>query len=197
MRLKTLETVTWVTALTAVIAMLFVALGCGTPDMLTPNRLGIRVAPESSATEYDRAAYKYPASIENEIVDAQGGLFSPYSARCFESIRETDIEHVVAAKEAHDSGLWSAPDSIKVAFATDLGNLTVAAPHLNRQLKSAKDPAEWLPDHNRCWYVGVWITIKARYGLTMDQAEWDAIAPIYWECTPNFKMVIPDCNTGT
>ena len=40
----------------------------------------------------------------------QGGrIYEPYSGRYFESTRETDIEHIVARSEAHDSGLCARP----------------------------------------------------------------------------------------
>ena len=38
---------------------------------------GIRVAPECRCTPYDRDDYPYPQSIEAEIVDRLGGMFSP------------------------------------------------------------------------------------------------------------------------
>ena len=60
---------------------------------------------------------------------------------------------IVARSEAHDSDLCAASLQTRRSFARDLDNLTLAAPHTNRQLKVAKDLAEWLPDLNRCWYV--------------------------------------------
>ena len=35
-------------------------------------------------------------------------MYGPYTGTCFSSTRETDIEHVVAAREAYDSGLFAA-----------------------------------------------------------------------------------------
>ena len=34
-----------------------------------------------------------------------GVVYGPYTSTCFSSTSETDIEHMVAASEAHDSGL--------------------------------------------------------------------------------------------
>ena len=48
-----------------------------------------------------------------------GGVFS--------STRETDIEHIVARSEAHDSGLCAANPETRNRFASDLLNLTLAA----------------------------------------------------------------------
>lgn len=43
--------------------------------------------------------------------------------------------------------------------------------------KSDQDPAEWLPPYEpfRCAYVGTWIAMKLRWGLSVDRAEHDAL----------------------
>ena len=84
-------------------------------------------------------------------------------------------------------------DTGKKAFGNDLDNLTLAAPHLNRYQKIAKDPAEWLPEKNRCWYVAKYIEIKKKYSLTMDSAEAAAILKVYESCG-SFEMAKPNCN---
>ena len=56
----------------------------------------------------------------------------PYMGTCFGSTRETDIEYIVAASEAHDSGLCSADADTRARFARDLRNLTLASPRVNR-----------------------------------------------------------------
>ena len=171
----------------------------GTVDPIEPDPtpaihpvLGVVVAPESRNAPYNRDDYYYPASIEQRIIDNQGGHFSPYTLACFDELGETDIEHVVAAAEAHDSGMGTRTDDEKRAFAQDLDNLTTASPSVNRFQKKDNDPAEWMPENNRCWYVGVWVNVKRKYGLTMDQSEADAILPIYQECTA-FNLIVPAC----
>ena len=154
--------------------------------------LGVIVAPESRDAPYDRDDYDYPASIEQRIIDNQGGHFSPYTLVCFDDLGDTDIEHIVAAAEAHDSGMGTRSEDEKRTFARDLDNLTTASPSVNRFQKSDNDPAEWMPENNRCWYVGVWVDVKRKYGLTMDPAEVEAIVPIYQECTA-FNLIVPAC----
>ena len=61
-----------------------------------PTIHGIRIAPEVRVTPYDRDDYAYPQSIEMSIIVRQGGIFSPYTLRCFNNRGETDIEHIVA-----------------------------------------------------------------------------------------------------
>lgn len=173
-----------------------VSVSCSSPVGAQPQDTvlsGIVITPEVRVTPYDRDDYSYPQSIEQRIIAQQGGIFSPYSLRCFSNRRETDIEHIVAVSEAHESGLSARTDEERKAFGNDLDNLTLAAPRLNRYQKVAKDPAEWLPDNNRCWYVAKYIEIKRKYGLTMDRAEADAVSGVYESCK-SFEMKKPVCN---
>ena len=156
--------------------------------------LGVRVTPEVRHTEYDRDDYSYPASIELRIVDQQGGIFSPYSLACFDSTTATDIEHIVATSEAHESGMSLKTIEERTQYARDLDNLTLASPSLNRHQKSNKDPAEWMPENNRCWYAGKYVEIKKKYGLSMDQVEADSLLNVYESCT-SYEMTIPGCAT--
>ena len=66
------------------------------------------VAPEARCAPYDADAYRYSPSVEAGIVAALGGVYGPYTGRWFASPRDTDIEHIVARSEAHDSGLCAA-----------------------------------------------------------------------------------------
>ena len=114
---------------------------------------GITIAPENRCSPYDSDEYRYSPSVEPRIVEAQGGIYGPYTGTRFASIKETDIEHIVARSEAHDSGLCAAGPATWSEFSSDLLNLTLASPSVNRHQKSANDVAEWLPDLNQCWYV--------------------------------------------
>ena len=57
-----------------------------------------------------------------------GRIYGPYEARYFGSTKETDIEHIVARSEAHDSGLCRAGASTRRAFSNDLLNLYANLP---------------------------------------------------------------------
>ena len=104
-----------------------------------------------------------------------GAVYGPYTGRCFASTRETDIEHVVAASEAHDSGLCAADSATKARFSRDLRNLTLAAPAVNWYQKSGKDAAEWVPDRNRCWFAARVVEVRRAYALTVDCREATAL----------------------
>lgn len=130
---------------------------------------GVPLAPENRCSEYDSEDYPYPQSVELDIIEAQGGtICSPYTLECFESRTETDIEHIVARSEAHDSGLCAADDEVNAQFAADPINLTLASPSLNRYKKKGKDAAEWLPEHNFCWFAAQILAVRLTYGLTID-----------------------------
>ena len=70
---------------------------------------GISIAPEHRCSPYDKDHYRYSQSVEHTVSDAMGGrVYGPYTGACFTSHRQTDIEHIVARSEAHDSSLCAA-----------------------------------------------------------------------------------------
>ena len=151
---------------------------------------GLRIDDEDRCSPYDPDDYPYPQSVEAHIVAEMGDIiYGPYTGQWFSSTRETDIEHMVARSEAHDSGLCAADAGIRRRFASDLLNLTLASPSVNRHQKSARDAAEWLPDLNRCWFAGRVIRLRQEYGLTIDRAEADALDAVLSRCS-SFEMVV-------
>ena len=154
---------------------------------------GIVVAPEHRCAPYDRNDYPYSQSVEAEIVASMGAVYGPYSGTCFAGTWETDIEHMVATSEAHDSGLCGESPDVKAAFASDLANLTLASPSVNRHQKSGKDVAEWIPKFNACWFVERTLTVRRKYGLTIDRAELEAVQAVLADCSSN-EMVVLACD---
>lgn len=157
---------------------------------------GLVVAPEHRCSTYASSDYSYPQSVEPLIVEAMGGrIYGPYTGTCFSSIREADIEHIVARSEAHDSGLCSADAETKRNFARDLLNLTLASPSVNRHQKSDKDAAEWLPEMNSCWFAERVVQVRLKYGLTIDRSEADALERVLSACEST-AMVFTECPSG-
>ena len=168
-----------------------------TPSPTTYRSLVI--ADENRCSDYDADDYSYSQSVEDGIVTGMGGIiYSPYTGEYFDSTGETDIEHIVARSEAHDSGLCDADDDTKDSFASDLLNLTLADPDLNRNEKVDKDAAEWLPEINKCWFTYRVVQVRAKYSLSVDQAEADALEAVLSECS-SFEMVVvdPDAEQST
>jgi len=99
------------------LAVVFLVIGAvGTIDRIpTVGELqaqtswrGLVVAPEQRCSPYDADDYRYPQAVEARIVTELGGVYGPYTGRWFASPSDTDIEHMVARSEAHDSGLCAA-----------------------------------------------------------------------------------------
>ena len=145
---------------------------------------GLTVAPESRCpgNRYDRDEYgsRY-RSKEDDIIEELGAIYGPYTGRCFESDRDTQIEHIVAINEAHHSGMCTADIETKRTFAGDLLNFTLASPEVNGA-KSNLDAFDWLPEKNQCWFAQRVVDVKLKYGMTVDKDEADALEGILAGC---------------
>ena len=154
---------------------------------------GLVIAPEHRCAPYDRDDYPYSQSVEADIVATMGGrVYGPYTGRHYSTTRQTDIEHIVAVSEAHDSGLCAADRTVRRRFASDLLNLTLAAPEVNRcgsGGKCAFDFAEWLPPTNRCWYAARIVAVKRAYALTVDRREAAALERVLSGCESTEMIV--------
>lgn len=160
---------------------------------------GLTVESEDRCSSYDKSEqYPYPQSVEDVIVENMGGVvYGPYTGSYFDNDRQTDIEHIVAASEGHDSGLCSASASRRIQFATDQLNLTLAAPEVNRCSVGGKcgyDPAEWMPEKNQCWYANRVVEVKTKYSLSVDRAEADALEAVLSTCN-SVEMIFYPVNT--
>lgn len=157
---------------------------------------GLVVESEYRCSPYDKKKqYPYPQSVEDGIVNQMTGrVYGPYTGRYFVDDTETDIEHIVAASEGHDSGLCEASPEERVSFATDLLNLTLAAPEINRcgrQGKCGFDAAEWMPNKNKCWFAARVVEVKKKYSLSVDQAEADALEAVLSVCESREMIFYP------
>ncbi len=104
-----------------------------------------------------------------------------------------DIDHVVALKEAWDSGAWAWTSSRRRAYANDLGDsrtLRAVSAASNRS-KGDRDPAQWLPPLTsfRCAYATWWVDIKVRWRLAVDSAERSALRRILSACSAPIQTV--------
>ena len=159
--------------------------GPSPPGDITPGSewRDLKVADEDRCSPYNRENdYTYPQDVEEQIVKRLGGIFSPYTCAMFDSLRKTEIEHIVALSEAHDSGLCGADRATRQRFARDLRNLTLASGTLNRQ-KGSKDATEWQPAQNRCWFAQTIVEVRRAYGLTIDEREVETLERILSKCS--------------
>ena len=147
---------------------------------------GLTVSREIRCTPYARRDYPYPRSAEEAVIASMDGrVYGPYTGRYFASARQTDVEHIVALSEAHDSGLCAAKPETRRRFSGDLLNLTLAAPEVNRCGHGGKcgyDAGEWLPARNVCWFAGRVVAVKLKYDLTVDMREAAALEQVLSGC---------------
>ena len=82
------------------------------------TRRGLVVAPEPLRTPRPRRVPPYSQAVETCIIADMGDrVYGPYTGRYYACRREADIGHMVAASEAHDSGLCAADAAMKRRFA--------------------------------------------------------------------------------
>lgn len=118
-----------------------------------------------------------------------GVLADPYTGMVINFVRGTttssavQIDHVVALSDAWQKGAQQLTTEQRTAFANDPLNLQATDGPTNQQ-KGDGDAATWLPPAKgfRCGYVARQVSVKARYGLWVTQAEHDAIADILAGC---------------
>jgi len=108
-----------------------------------------------------------------------GDWVSPYDGGKWSNPSDIDIDHVVALKEAWDSGAWAWSAAQRKAFANDTSDsrTLLAVTDSVNQSKSDKDPSNWLPplQSYTCTYLGNWIAVKVRWSLSMDSSEYGRI----------------------
>ena len=108
-----------------------------------------------------------------------GDWLSPYDGITVSDPSEIEIDHVVALKEAWDSGAWNWSPEQRTAYANDLtDSRTLRAVSTASNLsKGDRDPSNWLPSDaaDVCPFIGDWLAIKVRWALTMDQSEYGRI----------------------
>jgi hypothetical protein len=121
-----------------------------------------------------------------------GDWVSPYDGATWDNPADVDIDHVVALKEAWDSGAWSWSAAQRRAFAndvTDRRSLRAVTDEVN-QSKGDKDPSNWMPSlvSARCQYLADWVAIKARWQLSMDESEAGRIRNLLTRECPGLRI---------
>ncbi|MGH3738472.1 MAG: HNH endonuclease family protein [Micromonosporaceae bacterium] len=188
------------TLLTAVAASLVAATPAHAAET-TARSLAYQlvVAAESGSSSYDRSYFKhwidnngdcqntrqevliYESRVtptytsSSQCTVARGKWYSWYDGATWTYPSDVDIDHVVALKEAWESGArnWSSYD--RQRFANDLGyawSLDAVTDNVNAS-KGYRDPAEWLPPLTsvRCTYAIHWVAVKYRWRLSVDSTE--------------------------
>ena len=134
-----------------------------------------------------------------------GDWVSPYDGGKWSNPSDIDIDHVVALKEAWDSGAWAWSAAQRKAFANDTSDsrTLLAVTDSVNQSKSDKDPSNWLPplQSYTCTYLGNWIAVKVRWGLSMDSSEYGRIKNLLQSTCSSLDIApipnLPNISGGT
>ena len=131
------------------------------------------------------------SEVDQDCRPLDGVWFSWYDGEEFDDSSEIDIDHMVPLAEAHDSGAATWSRQRKEAFANDLESpeaLTAVSASSNRS-KSADDPTEWKPPLRSAWcqYARDWIAVKAKWSLTADMDEIDALRTMLGTCPDGYE----------
>lgn len=106
-----------------------------------------------------------------------GQWYSYYDGVTITNPSDVDMDHMVALAEAWDSGAYAWDAAKREAYANDQGDprSLVGVTFSANRGKGDQDPAEWMPLKERCRYLGEWVAVKHRWGLTADSAEIDSM----------------------
>jgi len=116
-----------------------------------------------------------------------GEWHDPYTGETFTDPADLDIDHVVALKEAHNSGAseWTQERRREYANFMENPDHLIAVKDSENQSKSDKDPAAWVPPNEAylCDYLRIWLNIKRDWDLSIDEEEEVAIEEKSAACT--------------
>jgi hypothetical protein len=123
---------------------------------------------------------------DDECRAVEGTWRSPYDGATWRKASDIDIDHMVPLSEAWKSGADDWTTARRKSFANDLDSSQLWAVTDNvNQAKGDKDPAVWKPplDSFHCTYARSWISVKTRWGLSVDRAEKAALASMLDRCS--------------
>ena len=117
---------------------------------------------------------------------AAGRWEGPYTGETVTTPRELDIDHLVPLENAHRSGAWRWDRERKREFANyldDEAHLIATTSSANRS-KGSKGPEAWRPPLESYWctYATDWVTVKNRWGLSVTEAEFNALNEMLSTC---------------
>ncbi|WP_432476714.1 HNH endonuclease family protein [Nocardioides sp. GXQ0305] len=126
-----------------------------------------------------------PVSVGSGCSLSGGRWFSYYDRVSWTDPADVDIDHMVPLAEAWDSGARTWTTATRQAFANDLGDhrtLVGVTDNVN-QAKGDQDPSTWMPQYDRCRYLGEWVAVKHRWRLSVDSTELSALRSLSGSCS--------------
>ncbi|MFI1189739.1 HNH endonuclease family protein [Streptomyces californicus] len=140
----------------------------------------------STRAEVLIAESRVTATVEPRCKVTAGQWYSYYDGVTLPAPGGLDIDHMVPLAEAWDSGASQWTAARREAYANDLTakrSLVAVTAKTNRS-EADQDPSTWLPPlaDARCTYAVDWVATKLRWGLSVDEAEVEALAELAEGC---------------
>ncbi len=178
----------------------------------------VNLAEEIDQSSYDRSLFKHwidqdrnGCDTREEVLKAEskvkaktgkgceilsGKWLSLYESKTFTKASQLDIDHMVPLKEAWESGADSWSSKERELFANDLGfkdSLIAVSASTNRS-KGDRDPSEWKPSNKAfaCQYAVAWVSVKYRWSLNVDQAEYSSLKSMLGNCAKSQIIKLPN-----
>lgn len=136
-----------------------------------------------------------PVTFEsgNQCRVESGTWFGAYIGATFTDPSDLDIDHFVPLGNAHRSGGWAWTSDRKTQYANHLGHdghLIAVSASANRS-KGDRGPEEWKPSNTTYWceYAVTWAEVKSNWGLTVTQAEFDALVSMSASCDVSVQWI--------
>lgn len=105
----------------------------------------------------------------------------PLTGATVKDVRKMSVVRLVPLEEAWDSGASRWDAKTRTAFANDLGydGSLVAVSKTGATKRKDREPSAWIPATKlQCDYATRWMTVKVRWRLTVDTAEYQALRHI-------------------
>jgi hypothetical protein len=165
----------------------------------------LTVAPEGPSTGYSRDLFPHwitqsgtcntrevvlkrdgtNVRTDSSCAAISGSWFSPYDGATWTAASDVDIDHVVPLSAAWKSGAASWTTDKRRSFANDLTDPQLIAVTDNvNQAKGDQTPDEWKPPLRSYWctYAKMWVHVKYKWSLTVNQDEKAALTDMLGTC---------------
>jgi hypothetical protein len=113
-----------------------------------------------------------------------GTWYDPYTDRTYSDPQDLDIDHVVPLANAWRSGAPFWTDEERERYANDPDVLLSVEDNANQE-KGDKGPEAWKPPNEAEWcdYAERWVSIKAKYDLSVNEQEKENLEQMLNTCT--------------
>lgn len=112
-----------------------------------------------------------------------GNWLDPFTAQTFMDPSDIDIDHMVPLANAWRSGASAWDDAERERYAND-PDVTLSVEDNANQSKGDKGPEAWKPPNKDYWcdYAKQWVQVKAKYDLSVNEQEKQALAQMLGTC---------------